>query len=142
MKKTRLKMMLFFKHPWKMSKSVPNSIILPWFYTYIKSMLLSKAYMNIPDFSPDLELFIQRKKRICFFITDFLPPKKNKSRKKATFYGCLWSSVRPKPGFGIGNRNQSPISVSVLEPKLFFPKPKLFFQKISNFSHVFLLIDF
>ena len=40
-------------------------------------------------------------------------------------------SVWPKPGFGIGNRNQSPISVS--EPKFFFPKPKL---SVSNFSHV------
>ena len=60
---------------------------------------------------------------------------------------CLWpflvyvqTSVRPKPGFGIGNRNQGPISV--LEPKLFFfPKPKhIFFSKIFKFSYVFLLL--
>ena len=35
------------------------------------------------------------------------------------------SSVRPKPGFGIGNRNQDEVLVLVLEPKLFLPKPKL-----------------
>ena len=46
-------------------------------------------------------------------------------------------SVRPKFGFGIGNRNQGPISVSVSEPKFFFPKPKLFF---SNFTLFFLLL--
>ena len=47
-------------------------------------------------------------------------------------FGCLWhpigspfGSVQPKPGFGIGNRNQDQVSVSVLEPKLFVPKPKL-----------------
>ena len=39
------------------------------------------------------------------------------------------NSARPKPGFGIGNRNQGPITVSVSEPKLFFPKPKLFLSK-------------
>ena len=37
-------------------------------------------------------------------------------------------SVRPKPGFGIGNQNEGPLSVSVSEP-IFFPKPK-------DFSHV------
>ena len=35
------------------------------------------------------------------------------------------TSVRPKPGFGIGNRNQD--QVSVLGPELFLPKPKLSF---------------
>ena len=29
-------------------------------------------------------------------------------------------SVQLKPGFGIGNQNQGPVSVSVYEPKLFF----------------------
>jgi hypothetical protein len=29
------------------------------------------------------------------------------------------SSVQPEPGFDIGNRNQGPISVLVMEPKLF-----------------------
>ena len=32
-------------------------------------------------------------------------------------------SVRPNPGFGIGNRNQDQVSVS--EPKIFLPKLKL-----------------
>ena len=35
------------------------------------------------------------------------------------------SSVRPKPGFGISNRNQEQVSVSVLGPELFLPKHKL-----------------
>ena len=39
------------------------------------------------------------------------------------------SNVRLKFGFGIGNRNQGPISVSVSEPNFFFPKPKHFFFK-------------
>ena len=34
-------------------------------------------------------------------------------------------SVRLKPGFGIGNRNQDQVSVSVSGPELFLPKPKL-----------------
>ena len=34
-------------------------------------------------------------------------------------------SVQPKPGFGIGNRNQDQGSVSVSGPELFLPKPKL-----------------
>ena len=47
-----------------------------------------------------------------------------------------------KPGLGIGNQNPGPISVSVSEPKLFDPKPKLIyfwfflknFQMLSSFS--------
>ena len=35
------------------------------------------------------------------------------------------SSVRPKPGFGISNRNQDQVLVSVSGPELFLPKPKL-----------------
>ena len=35
------------------------------------------------------------------------------------------SSVRPKPGFGIGNRNHDQVSVSVSAPELFLLKPKL-----------------
>ena len=34
-------------------------------------------------------------------------------------------SVRPKPEFSIGNRNQDQVSVSVSGPELFLPKPKL-----------------
>ena len=34
-------------------------------------------------------------------------------------------SVRPKPGFGIGNRNHDQVSVSVSAPELFLLKPKL-----------------
>ena len=45
-------------------------------------------------------------------------------------------SVRLKPGFDIGNRNQGPISVS--DPKLFFRKPKLFFSKQFKFLSCFL----
>ena len=36
-------------------------------------------------------------------------------------------SVPLKPGFSIGNQNQGPISVLILEPKHFLPKSKLFF---------------
>ena len=50
-------------------------------------------------------------------------------------------SVRPKPGFGIGNRNQDQVLVSVSEPKLLLPKPKLppysFLQFFSCFSALF-----
>ena len=38
---------------------------------------------------------------------------------------CIRTSVRPKPGFGIGNRNQDQVSVSVSGPELFLPRPKL-----------------
>ena len=37
----------------------------------------------------------------------------------------LYTNVRPKPGFGIGNRNQDRVLVLVWEPKLLLPKPKL-----------------
>ena len=39
-------------------------------------------------------------------------------------YMTVSSSLQSKPGFVIGNQNQSPIS----EPILFFLKPKLFFR--------------
>ena len=61
----------------------------------------------------------------------------------------LWISVSTtETSFWYQNRNQGPISVSVLEPKLFFPKLKLFFSKSSlkkkikclNFIHVSPLI--
>ena len=49
-------------------------------------------------------------------------------------------SVRPKFGIGAEFRPKLWVSVSVSEPKFFFPKPKLFFfQNFSNFFHVFLL---
>ena len=43
-------------------------------------------------------------------------------------------SVRPKLGFGIGNRNQGPISVSVSEPNFFFSETETFFKFFSFFS--------
>ena len=46
------------------------------------------------------------------------------------------SSVRPKPGFDIGNRIQSLISVSVLELIWFFQNRNIF----SKFSHFFPLL--
>ena len=56
------------------------------------------------------------------------------------------SSVQPKPGLGIGNRNQGPILVSVLKP-IFFSETETFFSEtetffsnffnLSNFSYVF-----
>ena len=42
-----------------------------------------------------------------------------------TFAMDTLASVRPKPGFGIGNRNKDQVSVSVSGPELFLPKPKL-----------------
>ena len=47
------------------------------------------------------------------------------------------TSVRPKPGFCIGNRNQVLNSVLASEPKLFFSKLKLFLPKFFKFCHVF-----
>ena len=60
-------------------------------------------------------------------------------------------SVWPKPGFGIGDRNQVPISVSVSEPKLFFAETDFFsillivpnflvkwnFWKACNWTHIY-----
>ena len=46
-------------------------------------------------------------------------------------WGLAQASVQPKPGLGIGNWNQGPISVLVSEPKLSFLKPKLSFFKFS-----------
>ena len=42
-------------------------------------------------------------------------------------FGCnaMYTSVGAKPGFGIGNRNQDQVSVSVSGPELFLLKPKL-----------------
>ena len=51
-------------------------------------------------------------------------------------------SVRPKFGIGAEFRPKLWVSVSVSEPKFFFPKPKLFFfffKNFSNFFYVFLL---
>jgi hypothetical protein len=44
-------------------------------------------------------------------------------------------------GFGIGNLNQGPISVLVSEPKLFFPKQKLFFPKFFFKIQIFVMFS-
>ena len=49
----------------------------------------------------------------------------------------LWGSVRPKLGFGIGNRNQDQVWISVLEPKILLPKPKL---PPNSFPPIFLML--
>ena len=54
-----------------------------------------------------------------------------------TFAMDTLASVRPKPGFGIGNRNQDQVSVSVLEPKLLLPKPIL---PPYSFPQIFLML--
>ena len=47
-------------------------------------------------------------------------------RKKLKYqYSVSSILLGTKPRFGIGNQNQDQVSVSVLEPKLFLPKPKL-----------------
>ena len=46
-------------------------------------------------------------------------------KKKIQCAKMVAHSVRPKPCFGIGNRNQDQVSVSVSGPELFLPKPKL-----------------
>ena len=53
----------------------------------------------------------------------FLAKIQNRTNKKSGMEILL--SVRPKPGFGIGNRNHDQVSVSVSAPELFLPKPKL-----------------
>ena len=46
----------------------------------------------------------------------------------------LDSRLWPKPGFGIGNRNQGPIFTTVLEPKLFFSETEtICFKKFQIF---------
>ena len=60
------------------------------------------------------------------------------------YHGGLYVSVRPKLGFGIGNRNQDQVSESVSGPELFLPKPKLsiwyryleFWMKNENILHL------
>ena len=69
---------------------------------------------------------VQIKGQFSMFLSD---------RKAKINYIDVHCSVRPKFGFGMGNRNQGTISVS--EPKKKFPKPKLLF---SNFTHFFLLL--
>ena len=53
--------------------------------------------------------------------SDFLP-KNSEYKYRGSPVSMVSISIRPKLGFGIGNRNQGPISVS--EPKLFL------FQKL------------
>ena len=53
----------------------------------------------------------------------FLAKIQNRTNKKSGMEILL--SVRPKPGFGIGNRNHDQVSVSVSAPELFLLKPKL-----------------
>ena len=53
---------------------------------------------------------------------------------------CKGSSVRPKFGIGAKFRPKLWVSVSVSEPKFFFPKPKLFF--FQNFSIFFMYFCF
>ena len=64
------------------------------------------------------------------------------------FRKSLWSqlhqghrSVRPKFGIGRKYRPKLWVSVSVSEPKLFFPKPKLFLFFFSKFFQIFSFIS-
>ena len=57
---------------------------------------------------------------------------------RATTLKCMAISVRPNFGIGIRYWPKVSVSVSVSEPKSFFPKPKLFFFFFKIF-HVFLL---
>ena len=57
-------------------------------------------------------------------------------------WGLDQSSVRPKPGFRIRNRNQGPILVLVSQPKLCFPLAELFFKNFQIFSCFFLLREY
>ena len=64
----------------------------------------------------------------------FYPELNRPQRKSHTYLFNI--SVQPKPGFGIGNRNQGPILVLV--PIFFFRNRNFFFQnfsKVSNISH-------
>ena len=68
--------------------------------------------------------------RVAYVDTNcYSPP----SAFSTTVHSPVQSSVRPKFGFGIGNRNQGPISVSVSEP-IFFFRNDFFFQIFSCFS--------
>ena len=50
-------------------------------------------------------------------------------------------SVRPKFGIGAEFRPKLRVSVSVSEPKFFFPKPKLFFSKFfKNFQKILCIL--
>ena len=50
--------------------------------------------------------------------------------------GFIYTSVQPKPGFGVGNWNQGPILVSVSEPIFLFSETEpCFFQIFLTFSH-------
>ena len=55
----------------------------------------------------------------------------NKQGQKKEEISYVITSVQPKPGFSIGNRNQGPIWVSIMKLKFSFLKPKLKF-----FSHL------
>ena len=46
-------------------------------------------------------------------------------------------SMQPKPGFGIGNQIQGPISVSELKS---FSETETFFLQIFKYSNVFLIL--
>ena len=53
---------------------------------------------------------------------------------------CMYSSVRPEPGFSIGNRNQDQVSVSVSEPKFLLPKQNFLHILFLKFSSCFLCL--
>ena len=50
------------------------------------------------------------------------------SAQKRHVHSVVLSSVRPKPGFGVGNQNQGPIRY--WSSNFFFPEPELFLFKI------------
>ena len=53
----------------------------------------------------------------------------------------MWFSIQPKPGFGIKNRKQDQISVSVSELK-HFSKPETFFFNFPRFLKVLVNTNF
>ena len=85
--------------------------------------LVNKTALNIISISFEIYLGV-----FCF--KDF---QQTKSKQKLD----LTLVYDRKQGLGIGNQTQSPISLSVSEPKLFFFKK---IKKKSTFCHVFRLI--
>ena len=75
--------------------------------------------------------------------TEFLWNKQDRSQWHfwTTLLFCIAPRVRPEPGFGIGNQNQGPILVSLLELKLVLPKHWFFFRFFSRFLNLSLFFE-
>ena len=104
----------------KWLKNATNDISIQYFHN------ITRHYVKDTAIYPHFDCF----QITLIFLSKFIHIFKNKCELWCLYviFITAWCSERPKPGFGIGNGNQGPISVSVSKPIFFFENETFFFK--------------